>query len=97
MTCVNEPGLYKLVMRSDKPEAIAFQNWIASEVLPSIRKNGMYMTTQVAKEAIDDTEAFLARALLIAKDKLDSLKAEVALLKPKAAHYDEYMDYKGSH
>lgn len=94
---INEPGLYKLVMRSDKPEAQAFQNWIASEVLPSIRKNGMYMTPQVAKEAIEDTEAFLARALLIAKDKLDKLKAEVQELKPKAQHFDDYMDYKGSH
>lgn len=97
MTCINEPGLYKLVMRSDKPEAQAFQNWIASEVLPSIRKHGMYMTPQVAKEAIEDTEAFLARALLIAKDKLDKLEAEVKELKPKAQHFDEYMDYKGSH
>lgn len=57
----------------------------------------MYMTPQVAKEAIEDTEAFLARALLIAKDKLDKLEAEVKELKPKAQHFDEYMDYKGSH
>ena len=39
---VSEPGLYKLVMRSDKKEAIEFQNWIAQEVLPSIRKTGSY-------------------------------------------------------
>lgn len=97
LNCVNEPGLYKLVMRSDKPEAQEFQNWVASEVLPSIRKHGMYMTPQVAQEAIEDTDAFLARALLIAKDKLDKLEAEVKELKPKAQHFDEYMDYKGTH
>lgn len=97
VNCINEAGLYKLVMRSDKPEAQEFQNWVASEVLPSIRKHGMYMTPQVAQEVIEDTDAFLARALLIAKDKLDKLEAEVKELKPKAQHFDEYMDYKGTH
>lgn len=51
---LNEAGLYKLIMRSDKPEAQAFQNWIASEVLPSIRKTGMYITPEVIQEATED-------------------------------------------
>lgn len=42
LTLVNESGLYKLIMRSDKKEALEFQHWIASEVLPSIRKTGKY-------------------------------------------------------
>jgi prophage antirepressor-like protein len=37
---VSESGLYKLVMRSDKPEAREFQNWVTREVLPAIRKDG---------------------------------------------------------
>lgn len=41
-TVVNEPGLYNLVLRSDKPEAKAFKRWITHEVLPSIRKTGAY-------------------------------------------------------
>ena len=40
MWVVNEPGLYKLVLRSDKPEAKLFQRWVTHEVLPSIRKHG---------------------------------------------------------
>lgn len=43
---VSESGLYKLVMRSDKPEAKAFQDWVTREVLPSIRKNGGYIAGQ---------------------------------------------------
>ncbi|WP_018075986.1 BRO-N domain-containing protein [Novosphingobium nitrogenifigens] len=39
---LSESGLYKLIMRSDKKEALEFQHWIASEVLPSIRKTGKY-------------------------------------------------------
>ncbi|MCT2558417.1 BRO family protein [Tsuneonella sp. YG55] len=37
---VNESGLYKLIMRSDKPEARAFQDWVTREVLPAIRRTG---------------------------------------------------------
>lgn len=41
-TLISESGLYKLIWRSDKPEARRFQDWIAREVLPSIRKTGAY-------------------------------------------------------
>lgn len=43
---ISEPGLYKLVMRSRKPEAHEFQRWVTHEVLPSIRKHGGYMVGQ---------------------------------------------------
>ena len=39
---INEPGLYSLIIRSNKPEAKKFKRWITHEVLPSIRKNGRY-------------------------------------------------------
>jgi len=42
MTIINEPGLYNVIIRSDKPEAKAFKRWITHEVLPSIRKHGAY-------------------------------------------------------
>ncbi len=40
---INESGLYKLIMRSDKPEAQSFQKWVTQAVLPAIRKDGMYV------------------------------------------------------
>ncbi|WP_052093237.1 BRO family protein [Hoeflea phototrophica] len=40
---VSESGLYKLIMRSDKPEAKAFQDWVTRDVLPAIRKDGGYV------------------------------------------------------
>lgn len=43
---ISEPGLYKLIMRSRKPEAKEFQRWVTHEVLPSIRKHGGYMVGQ---------------------------------------------------
>ncbi|MGV2049984.1 BRO-N domain-containing protein [Agrobacterium sp. 22-209-1] len=39
----SESGLYKIIMRLDKAEAIAFQDWVIREVLPAIRKTGGYM------------------------------------------------------
>ena len=42
MNIINESGLYTLIMRSNKPEAKRFRKWVTSEVLPSIRKNGVY-------------------------------------------------------
>lgn len=42
-TVISESGLYKLVMRSDKPEAKGFQDWVTKVVLPAIRKDGAYI------------------------------------------------------
>ena len=43
MAVISESGLYKLIMRSDKPEARAFQDWVTKVVLPAIRKDGAYV------------------------------------------------------
>lgn len=45
MATLTEAGLYYLVLRSDKPEAEAFQHWVCLEVLPSIRRHGLYAMT----------------------------------------------------
>ncbi|HHW4671218.1 MAG TPA: BRO-N domain-containing protein [Xylella fastidiosa subsp. multiplex] len=45
LTIVSEGGLYRLVLRSRKPEAVAFSDWVTDEVMPSIRKTGGYSTT----------------------------------------------------
>lgn len=42
LTFINEPNLYRIIFRSNKPEAIEFQNWVFEEVLPQIRKTGKY-------------------------------------------------------
>jgi prophage antirepressor-like protein len=42
--CINESGLYSLILRSNKPEAKRFKKWVTSEVLPTIRRTGSYTT-----------------------------------------------------
>lgn len=49
---LSESGLYKLIMRSDKAEAVVFQNWVTQEVLPSIRKTGKYALADHGREAM---------------------------------------------
>ena len=50
---INEPNLYRIIFRSNKPEAIHFQNWVFAEVLPSIRKTGSYSARQTAYEELN--------------------------------------------
>ena len=56
MLIVSEPGLYSLVLRSRKPEAKAFKRWIVHEVLPAIRKHGIYATENVVNQILDNPE-----------------------------------------
>jgi prophage antirepressor-like protein len=46
MTCINESGLYSLVLTSRKPEAKRFKKWLTSQVIPAIRKTGSYSVQQ---------------------------------------------------
>lgn len=89
---ITESGLYSLVLTSNKPEAKKFKKWITSEVIPSIRKNGGYI---VEKE--DDTDDdILARALVIAQDKIrkreeriKALENRVEVDQPKVEYYEK--------
>ena len=59
MNIISEPGLYTLIMRSNKPEAKKFARWVTHEVLPSIRKTGMYATPQTVDQIIADPDSFI--------------------------------------
>ena len=56
MTIINEPGLYSVILRSNKPEAKAFKRWITHEVLPTIRATGAYGAPQAAPAITDALE-----------------------------------------
>lgn len=53
LTIINESGLYSAIFGSTLPEAKAFKRWVTSEVLPTIRKTGCYITESAAEESID--------------------------------------------
>lgn len=88
---ISEPGLYKLVMRSRKPEAKEFQRWVTHEVLPSIRRTGGYIPTTDA----DDDMTILAKAVMIGQRTMEAQKRKIAEqqtriveLEPKARFAD---------
>lgn len=89
--CVNEYGLYSLVLASRKREAKDFKRWITHEVLPSIRKNGGYIAGQ---ETMSDDE-LMAKALLVANNKIaerdkiiEQKQARIEQMKPKEIFAD---------
>lgn len=81
---VSEPGFYKLVMRSRKPEAKAFQRWVTHEVLPSIRRDGAY----VASDGTEDDATLMARALIAAHRTIERNRAQLDEMRPKALFAD---------
>ena len=82
-TIISEPGLYKLIMRSRKPEAKEFQRWVTHEVLPSIRKHGAYMTQQTLDKALTSPDFLIQLAT-----KLKEEQEKVKELEPKARFAD---------
>lgn len=84
---INESGLYNVILRSDKPEAKPFRKWVTSEVLPSIRKHGAYMTPETLEQAIlnPDTIIKLATELKAEQEKRVALESKVEQDKPLVA------------
>lgn len=90
MTIVSEAGMYEVIIRSDKPEAVAFRRWVTSEVLPSIRKHGGYLTNQKIEDILDnpDTIIELATKLKSERAKRAALEKQAAIDTPKARFAD---------
>lgn len=88
---ISEFGLYNLVMRSRKPEAHAFRRWVTHDVLPSIRKTGMYAMPDFK----DPAAAARAWADAIDREKAERAekeKAQAALQAEQSAHLDTQYD-----
>ena len=98
---INESGLYNVILRSDKPEAKPFRKWVTSEVLPTIRKHGAYMTPETLQAAIlnPDTMIQLCQQLKAEQDKNaaltvanSQLTVDKQIMQPKAEYFDELVD-----
>lgn len=85
VTIVNESGLYEVILRSDKPEARRFRKWITNDVLPQIRKTGMYINPSTVKDTItSDMVLAIGMALKEAEEGRALAEARVAELEPDA-------------
>lgn len=90
---INESGLYSLIMSSKLPTAKKFKRWVTSEVLPTIRKHGAYMTDQKIEEVLTDPDTIIQLATQLKEEREARLIAEqqVNELKPKATYYDRIL------
>lgn len=107
LTVVSESGLYKLIMRSDKPEARRFQDWVTRDVLPTIRRTGSYVAGEekLADPSLsiadldrlnDQIVSLLRRKGELLEAKVAALAADNAVLAPKAAGLDRLAARNGA-
>lgn len=76
ITIINEPGLYSVILRSNKPEAKAFKRWITHEVLPTIHATGAYGGRQ-ATPAIADTLERMTDVVEALTGRIEALERQV--------------------
>ncbi|WNF71453.1 BRO family protein [Streptococcus suis] len=97
---INESGLYSLILKSKLPQAKQFKRWVTSEVLPSIRKHGLFATD----ELLDNPDFAIAtlqklkeerEAKRILQEQNEVLAFELRETKPKAEYYDLMLANKG--
>lgn len=86
LTVINESGLYSLILSSKLPTAKAFKRWVTSEVLPAIRKHGLYATEELIANPDLAIEAF--KALKEEREARKALEAENTAMRPKALFAD---------
>lgn len=97
-TLINESGLYSAIIGSRLPAAKKFKRWVTSEVLPSIRKHGAYMTDDTIEKAITDPDFLIKLATNLKEEKSKRLEAEqkLEIQKPKVLFADAVSDTRGT-
>lgn len=73
---VNEDGLYDVILDSRKPEAKQFRKWITSEVLPTIRRHGAYMTDNIIEKTLSDPDYLIQLATTLKQERQQRIEAE---------------------
>ena len=95
---INESGVYALIFGSKLPNAKRFKHWVTSEVLPSIRKHGAYMTEQRIEEIIlnPDTVIKLAQELKTEREEKKKLAKKIEFDEPKVTFANSVISSKSS-
>ena len=96
---INESGMYSLILSSKLPSAKEFKHWVTAEVLPSIRRNGAYLTAEMLHKTMSDPRelAKLLNTLADEQEKRQKLEEENAFLTVKARYYDQILNSKLLH
>lgn len=76
MVYIPEKDVYRLIMRSNLPNAEQFQDWVCDEVLPSIRKHGIFATSDFIEEALNNPDAMIAALTKLKQERSARIEAE---------------------
>lgn len=97
-TFVNESGLYRTIFKSRKEKALRFQDWVCSEVLPSIRNHGVYMTTETIAEVLKNPDLIIGMATELKKEQeaRKKLQETINKNKPKVEYADAILEAEGN-
>lgn len=96
---INESGLYSLILSSKMPNAKKFKRWVTSEVLPAIRKHGIYAIDEVLNNpdmliaALTELKAEREKTKLLT-ETVAVQKQQISEMKPKASYYDVVLNCK---
>lgn len=95
---INESGLYSLILSSKLPNAKKFKRWVTSEILPTVRKHGAYMTPDKIEEVLmnPDTIIQLANTLKAERERNLALSEQIEQDKPKVLFADAVSSSKSS-
>lgn len=87
---INESGLYSLILSSKLPSAKRFKHWVTSEVLPSVRKHGTYMTPETIEKTLSDPDFIIRLATELKEEKAlrNRLQDKVEQDRPKVLFAD---------
>ncbi len=95
---IDEGNLYRLISRSKLPQAEQFEEWVFDDVLPAIRKHGIYATNNVIEQTLKDPDYIITVLTEYKKEKEQNLllQQEIGELKPKADYVDEILKSTGT-
>ncbi|MEG0703477.1 MAG: phage antirepressor KilAC domain-containing protein [Christensenella sp.] len=94
MTFIPESDIYRLIISSKLPAAEKFEHWVFEDVLPTIRKHGIYMTDQRLQEMLMRPDTIINIALTLKREQLKNiiLTEDNAVMQPKADYFDALVD-----
>ena len=94
MLFIPEGDLYRLIAHSKLPSAERFEQWVFDEVLPYIRKHGVYMSDSILDQVIQHPEVIytLAQELVAEREQLEGIRKQLDAAQPKADYFDTFVN-----
>ena len=106
LTYINEGNLYRLILKSNKPEAELFERWVCDEVIPSIRKHGAYLTSDAIEKALNDPDTIIQLATQLKRERADRERLQyqnelqqkqLVSSAPKVEYYDNVLQSENTY